>query len=206
MENYKSNSHKSKEAARVSSEEKEIKKVVSGKVTTKNKSEIQKLADVFISEDVANVKSYVLMDVLVPAIKKAISDIVTNGIDMILYGETGHSAKKRNGAKVSYGQYYDRDRDRDHSSSYVRSGSKSSFDYDDIVFETRGDAELVINQMEEIISRYGFVSVSDLYDMADLTAPYTANKYGWTDVRTAEPVRARGGGYVIKLPRALPYD
>ena len=205
MDTYTSNSHKSKEAAaKAPAEEKEIKKVVSGKVSTKNKSEIRKLADVFISEDVANVKSYVLMDVLVPAVKKAISDIVTNGIDMILYGETNHSSKKRNGARVSYSSYYDRDRER--SSSQSRTSTKSSFDYDDIVFETRGDAELVITQMEEIISRYGFVSVSDLYDMADLTAPYTANKYGWTDVRTAEPVRARGGGYIIKLPRALPYD
>ena len=203
MENYKSNSHKSKEAVKETSEEKEIKKVVSGKATTKNKSEIEKLAGIFISEDVANVKSYVLMDVLVPAIKKAISDIVTNGVDMILYGETGRSKKKSNGAKVSYGQYYDRERER---TTYTRQSAKSSFDYDDILFETRGDAELVINQMEEIISRYGFVSVADLYDMADLTAPYTANKYGWTDVRTAEPVRARGGGYIIKLPRALPYD
>ena len=205
MDTYKSNSHKSKEAAvKANSEEKEIKKVVSGKAVTKNKSEIQKIADVFISEDVANVKSYVLMEVLVPAIKKAISDIVTNGIDMILYGEANHSTKKRNGAKVSYGSYYDRDRER--SNSYARPSSKSSFDYDDIVFETRGDAELVITQMEEIISRYGFVSVSDLYDMADLTAPYTANKYGWTDVRTAEPMRARGGGYIIKLPKVVPYD
>lgn len=57
------------------------------------KSEMQKFADVFISEDVNNVKSYIVMDVLVPAIKKAISDIVTNGIDMILYGETGKSKR-----------------------------------------------------------------------------------------------------------------
>ena len=54
---------------------------------------MQKFADVFISEDVNNVKSYIVMDVLVPAIKKAISDIVTNGIDMILYGKLGNQKR-----------------------------------------------------------------------------------------------------------------
>lgn len=37
----------------------------------------------FISEDAGNIKSYVVLDVLVPAIKKAIADIVTGGIDML---------------------------------------------------------------------------------------------------------------------------
>ena len=52
-------------------------------------------------------KSYIVMDVLVPAIKKAISDIVTNGIDMILYGEAGKSKKNSTASKVSYQKFYD---------------------------------------------------------------------------------------------------
>ena len=88
MEEYKSNSYKSKEQTEVP-EEKKIQKVANGK--TRKKSELSKFANVFISEDVQNVKSYILMDVLVPAIKKAISDIVANGIDMLLYGESGRT-------------------------------------------------------------------------------------------------------------------
>lgn len=94
MEEYKPNSHKSKEEQKNLVPEKRVEKVISGTVKSKKKSEMQKFADVFISEDVNNVKSYIVMDVLVPAIKKAISDIVTNGIDMILYGETGKSKKE----------------------------------------------------------------------------------------------------------------
>ena len=83
MAEYPANSHRSKELATEShSEERKVQKVVSGKVTTK-KNEVRKLTDIFISEDARNVKSYIFMDVLVPAIKKAISDIVTDGIDMI---------------------------------------------------------------------------------------------------------------------------
>ena len=94
MEEYKPNSHRSKEERKESIPEKHVEKVISGTVKPKKKSEMQKFADVFISEDVNNVKSYIVMDVLVPAIKKAISDIVTNGIDMILYGEAGKSKKE----------------------------------------------------------------------------------------------------------------
>ena len=59
--------------------------------------------------------------------------------------------------------------------------------------------------MNEIIDRYGVVTVADLYDMADLSAPYTSNKYGWTSVRNVEIGRVRDG-YVLKLSRAMPID
>lgn len=201
MTEYKSNSHKSKaEEAEVS--ERKVQKVVTGKTKTKT-NEARKFANIFISEDARNVKSYVFMDVLVPAIKKAISDIVTNGIDMILYGGTGGSGRKsRSSGNISYRNYYDNSRNdnRNDSSRY-----RNRFDYDDIVFESRGEAELVREQMLDMIDRYGFVTVADMYDMADLTSPYTSNKYGWTNIRSAEAVRVRDG-YILKLPKAMPID
>ena len=72
INNCKPNSYKSKEA----SKEKKVEKIVKGTVKTKKKSEIRKFADIFISEDVGNVKSYVFNDVLVPAVKNAIVDIM----------------------------------------------------------------------------------------------------------------------------------
>ena len=188
MTEYQPNSHRSKEAQAKEPpvEKKKIEKVVTGTVKTReNKG--RKLADVFISEDVSNVKSYVLMDVLVPAIKKAISDIVTNGVDMILYGGKGSGGSSRSTSKVSY-----------------RSGNR--FEYDDIIFETRSEAEAVRRQMEDTIARYGIVTVSDMYDMAGLNnVPYTGNSYGWASIRTAETVHVHDG-YILKLPKASPID
>ena len=199
MEDYKSNSHASKEKEK-NREEKKVEKIISGNAKAKKKSEFSKFADVFVSEDAGNVKSYILMDVLVPAVKKAISDIVTNGIDMLLYGETG--VHKRNGAssKVSYRSYYDRS-NRSSSSSRTRSG----YSYDDIILDNRGEAEEVLSRMDEIVATYGTVSVADLYDLVVITGAYTDNKYGWTDIRSASVVRVRDG-YMIKLPRALPLN
>lgn len=200
MAEYAPNSHKSKETSTaVSTDDKKVKKVVAGKVRTKKKSEMSKFKDVFIAEDAQNVKSYIFMDVLVPALKKAISDIVRDGIDMILYGDTKRSSRSSNSSYISYRDYSNRDRDRRDDRRTVRSG----FDFEDIIFETRGDAEEVRSLMDELLDQYQVVSVADLYDLAGMSSPYTANKYGWTNLRNAEVVRVRDG-YMLKLPKALP--
>lgn len=199
FEDLKPNSHTYKEN-QAKPEEKKIEKVVEGKAKIK-KNEVRKFADVFISEDIKNVKSYVLMDILVPAIKNAIIDVVTDGVNMIFKGDTGRSSKARSSTYVSYRDYSRRDDRRAIGSERER----SRFDYDDIVFESRAEAERVREKMEGVIDQYGVVTVNDLFDMADLTAPYTSNKYGWTSIRNSEIVRTREG-YVIKLPRAVPID
>lgn len=205
MSEYKPNSNKYKEEQKNAAlTERKIEKVVNGPVKTKKKNDIRKFADIFISEDVSNVKSYVLMDVLVPAVKKAISDIVTDGIDMILYGGTGRGKANggNRGTYVSYNRFSEKGSDRRDA---TEPRAKSRYDFDELIFDSRGAAEAVRIQMEEVIERYGFVTVADMYDMAGLTEPYTSNKYGWMNIRTAEVVRVRDG-YVIKLPKASPID
>ena len=201
-EEYKSNSHRSKEGkTEALTDRKKVEKVVHGRVRTKPKSSISKITDIFISEDAANVKSYIVMDVLVPAVKKAISDIVRDGIDMILYGESRGRKSSSASGYVSYRDYSrsdDRDRFRD-------SRSRSSYAHDDIVLDSRGEAEEVLTRMDELIDTYGNVSVADLYDLVGKSSEYTDNKYGWTNIRNAEPIRVRDG-YMLKLPKALPIN
>lgn len=204
-ENLPDNSHKSRveKAAQTEKTEpidgKRADKVVHGKVKTR-KNEMRKLTDVFISEDVANVKNYILLDVLVPSIKKAIYDIVVNSLDMSLFGGRG-SGKRPTADKVSYRDYNSVSRrdDRVYSGSRTTSG----YSYDDIVLETRGEAEAVLSRMDEIMEEYEIVRVADLYDLVGITGDYTDNKYGWTNIRNADIVRVRDG-YKIKMPRALP--
>ena len=112
MDDYKPNSHRFKEEQKtdVKEESKKLEKVVNGSVKVRKKSHLK---EALISEDASNIKSYIVIDVLIPAIKKAISDIVKNGIEMLLYGDSG----RRNGqlspsSSVSYRDYYDRRDDR----------------------------------------------------------------------------------------------
>ena len=204
---YTPNSHKYKEqqkAAAANTEEKHVTKVVKNPAKTKT-NEVRRLADIFISEDVSNVKEYILMDVLVPAIKKAIYDIVTNGIDMFLYGGKGGNRGGSNVAKVSYGNYYSQKNNVVSNRGSESNKSDNVFRYEDLVFDNRGDAEAVKQQLQESVAKYGIVNVGDLYEYAGLEAPYTAQKYGWMDLRSAEVQRYRGN-YILKLPKAMPID
>lgn len=205
INDYKPNSHKYREEQKqLVNAPKKAEKVINGKAKRKRKSEASKLKDIFISEDVNNVKSYVFMDVLVPAIKKAISDIVTDGIDMILYGESGKGRRKSSADKVSYRNYYDRDR-RDDRGRDSHRAVRSRYEHDDVILESKGEAEKILDGLGDMIDRYGVASVGDLYDMADLDHNYTDNSYGWTSIRNAKIVRVRDG-YLIDMPKALPID
>lgn len=86
------NSHRYK-AEQAKASEKKVQKIVSGNVKTRKKSEMSKFKDTIFAEDVNSVKSYLFIDVIIPAIKKAIFETVTNGVDMMLYGEV--RGKKR---------------------------------------------------------------------------------------------------------------
>ncbi len=204
---YKSNSNKSK-TEEVKTEERRVAKVVTGKVLTKKKTGFAKFTDEFISEDAKNIKTYVFGEVLIPAIKKAISDIVTDGIDMILYGGNGgRGGNRRSSAdKISYKNYYDdRDRRGNRQSDRLSSGYGNNYSYDDIILTSRGEAEDVLVRMDELMDSYGLVRVADLKDLVGITGNYTDNKYGWTNIQNAQIIHVRDG-WAIKMPRAIPID
>ena len=173
-----------------------MEKVISGNAKVKKRSAL--------SDDIQNIKSYVVMDVLIPAAKKAISDIVTNGIDMILYPGGNGRPKRSNANHVSYRSYYD-NRDRDRRYDPETRSRRSSYSYDDIIIDTRAEAEEVLERMDELLDTYNVVSVADLYGLVGVSGSYTDNKYGWTNLRNAEVLRVRDG-YFLKLPKAGPID
>ena len=202
MDEYKPNSHKYKEEQKAL-EKKRIEKVTTGKVMVKKKGEMSKIAGKIISqEDIGSIRSYLINDVIIPTIKNTIWDAFTNSLDMILFGGTGRSKKRSSANKISYRDYYDK---RDDRRRYGQSRVNSLYDLDDIVLESRGEAERVLDQMSELIDTYKFVRVSDLYDLIGESCDYTANNYGWSNLRNADIVHTRDG-YKLKLPRALPID
>ena len=138
-ENLPDNSHKGrvekKEAAELKkTEEKRAEKVVHGKVKKKENG-MRKLTDIFISEDVTNVKDYIIFDVVVPALKKAVYDLIVGTLDMSLYGGRGNGNRPK-ADRVSYRDYNDISRSGNRYGDRTR--TTSGYSYDDIVVETRG--------------------------------------------------------------------
>ena len=201
MAEYPNNSHSAREkstATAAGKTEKKLDKVVTGAAKTKKKSEARRSLNIFAPDDAENVKSSILSDVIVPGVKAAIADVIS----IVLFGDTGRiGSRKSGGSRIAYQKYYD-DR-RDDRREYGRPRAAVGFEYDDIIFETRGDADLVLDQLESAIAKYEVASVADLYDLAGVTCRnYTANRYGWSDIQSAKVVRT-SEGYVIRLPRAV---
>lgn len=197
-EEFPSNSHKSKEEAKT--EKAPVKKVVKNKVIKQKPSMMKVITSSIFGEEVENVGEYLLNDVLIPAAKNTISDIVQSGIEMLLFGERRNHNVKRDGNRsyVSYNKAsYRNDRDRDDRRANISSRNRQM---DDITLETRREAEDVLSSLSDLVIDYGQATVADLYDLVGITSSFTDNKWGWTTVRDAD-IRHTRRGYLIELPK-----
>ena len=77
----------------------------------------------------------------------------------------------------------------------------SRYQVEPFLVSSRSDAELVVEQLFEIISMYGVVSVADLYDLVGLSSlsTHVDNKWGWAILQNVD-IRQTREGYVIDLP------
>lgn len=183
----------------VPAEKKKVEKVVSGKVKTKKKGAVTKFADVFLAEDISNVKNYLVSDVIWPTMKKAFYDLITKGAGMLIYGDRSPRSESRTGDSVSYRNYSDYSKtDRRYTSSARPVGGYS---YEDLIFESFDEADRVLTQLDAIMQEYHVVSVAELYESAGMAANYTDHYYGWTDIHTANIVPDKDG-WVIRMPKA----
>ena len=179
---------------------KHVEKVVTGSVKTRKRPLSKKFADIFLSSDMEDIKSYIFYDVIIPGIRDSIFDTVS----VILYGDVRSRSSKK-AANTPYYSYSSISSPKTKPKAQERRRERTVTDIQDIIFETRGEAEEVLGNLVDFIVDYGVATVADLYDLVGITGPFTDNKYGWTDLSMATVVRVRDG-YLINLPRALAID
>ena len=186
----------------------DTKPVIRGHVKKKT-SIFKSVKDEFISEDAPSVGSYLLYDILLPALKDLVLEIGHGAIDTALGGDGRYRHSRRNsgGSYISYNRYYDdrdrRRRDRDEERYESRRRSR---DFDDFVFEYREDAEDVLDRMCDYLEKFGDVPVSYFYDLCGETVPgdFTKDDWGWTNLAGARVRGAGRKGYIIDLPKVRP--
>lgn len=179
------------------------KPVVKGNVRIKKEPISRKFSNVFLSDSVDNVKSYVIFDVIVPAIKNLIVDMITNGTEMLVNGRSvGRSASRRSSSDREQYSRISRGNNIGRSEGPVRGTPRNRYGYNDIIFDSRGDAREVLDCMFDILDRFKMVSVADYYELAhaEECETYTDRKYGWFNLDNAEITRDRDG-YRILLPK-----
>lgn len=201
-----SNSHKSKEQTNTTVEKK-VDKPVTSNASRKKKGAARKFSDIFVAEDAHNVGEFIIMDVAIPLLKELCFDVISKGASMIFFGERGMSTKRSTAERYGYGgrSYTNYNRASERRETRAPARNRSGYSYDEIILPSRGEAEAVLDRMDELIDQYGQVSIGDLYDLVDITGSFTDYKYGWVDLRTADAIRTRDG-YLLKFPRAIALD
>lgn len=184
----------------------------------KKKSLGKKMSEsLFPKEDRKEIGDVIIFDYIIPGAKEIIQNVVTNSVEMLLFGESsGRSSRsKQSVGRTNYrgmssngrGSKYSRDDDRRESRR-----DRERVDLDDILFYSYAKADKAWQTLLDYIDEYGSCKVRDLYDTAGITPPsdWTVDAYGWDDLspRAAiSPVRTRDENgrlvtmYCLDLPR-----
>lgn len=200
---YASNSIKTrakKAETAVAQPKKEIKKIATA--TVKKKS---KLAN-FFENDAKTIIDYIGKEVILPAAKKMLVDAGCDAISMLFYGDTNHSAKRPSNYGYGSGIGVNYTRFSSARGESIRPTARySNIVCDDIILQTKDEANMVIDSLCEVIETYGWVSVADMHEMVGMPVGYTEHKYGWNSLRTADIIAVREG-YMIRFPAPRPLD
>lgn len=201
MDSFPSNS-------KARAEPKEIKQVTSAKIATgRNKGLGRRFKKTFIAGDSRMAFEYIFVDVVIPTIQDMFIEGIQGGIERWVRGEG--SRHRRSYRSTGYSELGHVDY-RGMTPSSRRSTappqrmmsrrSRARQEFDELIIQTLSEAHEVIDRMFDILSRYGSVSVADLYELTGVQSAHTDMKWGWYNLQGAQAVRLRQGGYLLDLP------
>jgi hypothetical protein len=203
---YQGNPNKDKEKKPA----KQIEKVVTGEAVQKPKSIGRKFKDIFFGGNVKASARFVTADVILPAFRDLLVDAISNGARRVVYGESMYRSRRPTDyrPRVQYSNpinpMYRNDPRYDARPRANLPDQRNPYrterrDANDIVLESKMDADRVVESLFEIVDKYEVASLADLYDLLGWQSSHTDNKWGWTQLNNIE-VRQVRDGYLIDLP------
>ena len=200
MDDFPSNSQNRKAKIPQGEKREKVEAVAHGKKI--QKTGLNKFVDFIVGDDSKNVFSYLWNDILVPAAKNMLFDMIRDGAEMRIFGEVRNRGvlNRQTGTYVSYDQI-SRDRDRREPRSHERKLSKP----DEVLIEDRAEAEEVLSRMYDYWETYGIVSLAEYYDLVGVAGDFTDNKWGWDNLKGSRILRVRDG-YIVDLPKMIPLN
>lgn len=166
-----------------------------------------KIAETFTGDDAGSVGEYVIFEVMLPAFKNLLFDVVSEGSRRMLFGTSGGSgrsiAPSARGGQVAYNRVSARGSGviaNDPSRTLSRT-ARATHDFRELVFDTRGEAEVVLERLREALEEYDSVTVADMYELVNTTAGFTDHNWGWvgSDLNQAR-VKPVSAGYLLDMP------
>lgn len=204
-EEFPSNSHYHKvDASEEEKPEKKVEKIVRGEVTERKKSLADRFRSAFAGDDARTVGSYIFSDVVIPAFQDMLQEAIEQGSRGIIYGLT--SGRKTGGGNkpgyTAYNRVYTHT-SRPKPAPENPNRARHVHSLPEYIFDSRGDAEGVLDDLTMYLDEYGTVSVSDYKGLMGKTGEFTDDNWGWTNLSNAQVARTRGG-WIIDMPRPKP--
>lgn len=209
MQEYPSNSNEVRKLRPVGPNEKPpVEKVIEGKAIRRKPTLGKRLREMFFAEvdERQGIVEYVVGDIMVPALKDMIIDSFQEGTQRMFYGSRPRRNSRSSNIGTTHTNYtrYSSTNRNDRPTPIRR--SRSSRDFEDIILETRADAERALDTLRENIRRYEFTTVRELYECIGEPAMTTDEKWGWADLSDAVVRRLSSGGYLLDLPTPEPIE
>lgn len=194
-------------------EEPVLEPVVTGKVIKRKTPLGRRVMKMLFSGDTDSVGGYLLRDVLIPAIQATVTDVITQGIQRTVYGDSrpggGYRPQGRpfpgSRSHISYNDRYNQPPSRPTSAVSTTPGvrrppaQRDSLDIGEIIIDDKIEAEIIIEKMLETVEQYGVVTVGQLYNLTNQTSVYTDHRWGWNNLGQVGIRRVREG-YLLMLP------
>ena len=209
MENFPSNSNEPRRIHPEKPEEKRVFKVIEGDAIRRKKTLGTRFREMFLGGDTKGVFEYVIGDVMVPALKDLIADSVSQGIERMIFGENRENRPSRRTASrpsafgssnvVNYTRYASNRRDERTRPPSGTIRSRASHAFDDVILDTRAEAEKVLDTLNDLIKRHVFATVRDLYECVGENFHHVDEKWGWYNLDSAY-IRKISSGYLLSLP------
>ena len=186
-----------------------IKPVGRGLRVERKRSIVRSMTETIFGEDTRGAIDYILQDVLIPAAKTTIQEMVSGGLEMLLFGESkshGRSRSKRyDRTIVSYSSFYNK-RDHEEYNAERRRRSSNRFNLDEVTFKRGDEAAEVLEGLCDMLDEYRQATVADFYDLAGIDGgSYVERKWGWESLSRAYVTHTRQG-YIIVLPKPKELD
>lgn len=210
LDNLPNNSYaaKAQNKTRMESEKKELNKVVEGKIIQKKKPIHKRFAERFFGQDIPDLKEYMADEILIPGVKNLLGSIVDgigNGfmdfLNMAIFGTVQRRGGISSRPYTSYGSYYSGNSRRDTRRPTPNTVHPKKM-FDDLIFETRADADKVLRSLFDVLEAYGRVSVADLNQLLGVTGQWSDNNWGWDNLAGAD-IRRERDGYLLSLPDVI---
>lgn len=189
-----------------------VERVTRGKVIQRKKPLRRKFLDAFKPEDIKDTVEHGILEMLIPGIKDLVADTASSAIESALgVSGGGRNYRRRGGGSrggyTSYSRMSDArpDSRRGSRGEERRERRNEASDLNEIIVDSRVEANEVIDSLFELISKYDVATVKDLLSLVGEPHTYTDGDWGWTDLRGAR-IHGVREGYLLDLPRPIALD